>query len=74
MIKVVAINGSPRKDGNTFHAIKYVSEELENKALKLKLFILEIGTSEDVLRATNVQKTLMINVYLMMKLTQLFKN
>ncbi|MBP2033448.1 multimeric flavodoxin WrbA, partial [Clostridium algifaecis] len=28
-MKVVAFNGSPNKEGNTYHAIKIVANELE---------------------------------------------
>ncbi len=31
MSKVIAINGSPRKDGNTALLIRHVLEELENE-------------------------------------------
>lgn len=34
-MKVLAFNGSPNKEGNTYHAIKIVADELE----KSKLFM-----------------------------------
>ena len=40
-MKVIAINGSPRKDGNTFHALKLVSEELEKEGIEVE--IINIG-------------------------------
>lgn len=36
-MKVVAINGSPRKDGNTFHAINLVSEELKKEGIEVEI-------------------------------------
>ena len=32
-MKVVAFNGSPRKEGNTYHAIKAVAVELEKEGI-----------------------------------------
>ena len=40
-MKVIAINGSPRKDGNTFHALNMVGNEL--KANGIEFEILHIG-------------------------------
>ena len=34
MTKVLAINGSPRKDGNTSILIRYILTELENKGIE----------------------------------------
>ena len=36
-MKVVAFNGSPRKNGNTFHLIKIVCEELNKEGVKTEL-------------------------------------
>ena len=36
-MKVVAINGSARKDGNTASLIKYVFEELENEGIETEM-------------------------------------
>ena len=36
-MKVVAINGSPKKDGNTFHGIDLAAKELENKGIEVKV-------------------------------------
>lgn len=36
-MKVVAFNGSPKKDGNTYHAIKMVAEELENEGIDVEI-------------------------------------
>lgn len=36
-MKVVAFNGSPRKEGNTATLIKYVFEELENEGIETEL-------------------------------------
>lgn len=30
-MKVVAFNGSPKKEGNTYHTLKMVGDELEKK-------------------------------------------
>ncbi len=38
-MKVVAINGSPRKDGNTSILIKTVFEELETEGIETKEII-----------------------------------
>ena len=40
-MKVVAINGSPRKEGNTYNALKMVEEELESEGISTK--IIQIG-------------------------------
>ncbi|MGL5256754.1 MAG: flavodoxin family protein [Proteocatella sp.] len=36
-MKVVAFNGSPRKQGNTYHAIKMVAEELEKEGIEVEI-------------------------------------
>lgn len=41
-MKVVAFNGSPRKNGNTFHAIRMVAEELEKENIKVE--IIQVGS------------------------------
>lgn len=40
-MKVVAFNGSPHSEGNTYHAIKMVAEELENKGIETE--IIQVG-------------------------------
>ena len=42
-MKVVALNGSPRKKGNTFHCIQTVLEELKKEGIKTEL--LQLGGS-----------------------------
>lgn len=36
-MKVVAFNGSPNKEGNTYHAIKLVAEELEKQSIQVEI-------------------------------------
>ena len=36
-MKVVAFNGSPKKAGNTYHAIKMVAEELEKEGIEVEI-------------------------------------
>ncbi|WP_027626532.1 flavodoxin family protein [Clostridium lundense] len=36
-MKVVAFNGSPKKEGNTYHAIKMVAEELEKEGVEVEI-------------------------------------
>jgi len=36
-MKVVAFNGSPKKEGNTYHAIKMVAEELEKENIEVEI-------------------------------------
>lgn len=36
-MKVVAFNGSPNKDGNTYHGIKLVAEELEKQGIQVEI-------------------------------------
>lgn len=36
-MKVVAFNGSPHKEGNTFHAIKMVTNELEKEGISVEI-------------------------------------
>ena len=40
-MKVVAINGSPKKEGNTYHALRLVCEQLEAKGIETE--ILQVG-------------------------------
>ena len=40
-MKVVAINGSPKKDGNTYHGIKLAAEELDKNGIEVE--IIHIG-------------------------------
>lgn len=40
-MKVIAFNGSPRENGNTYHALKIVGEELEKEGIEFEL--LHIG-------------------------------
>jgi len=42
-MKVVALNGSPRKKGNTFHCIKVVFEELRKEGIRTEL--IQLGGS-----------------------------
>jgi multimeric flavodoxin WrbA len=42
-MKVVAFNGSPRKEGNTFYSIRTVFEELENEGIETEL--IQLGSS-----------------------------
>jgi multimeric flavodoxin WrbA len=36
-MKVVAFNGSPNKEGNTYHAIRIVAEELEKEGITTEI-------------------------------------
>ncbi|GAU77883.1 flavodoxin family protein [Fusibacter sp. 3D3] len=36
-MKVIAINGSPKKEGNTYHAIQLVAEELKNENIEVEI-------------------------------------
>lgn len=36
-MKVVAFNGSPKKEGNTYHALKMVAEELEKENIEVEI-------------------------------------
>jgi multimeric flavodoxin WrbA len=36
-MKVVAFNGSPKKEGNTFHGIKMVADELEKEGIEVEI-------------------------------------
>ncbi|WZL72477.1 flavodoxin family protein [Clostridiaceae bacterium 35-E11] len=36
-MKVVAFNGSPKREGNTYHAIKMVTEELEKEGIEVEI-------------------------------------
>lgn len=36
-MKVVAFNGSPKKEGNTYHAIKMVTDELEKEGIEIEI-------------------------------------
>lgn len=43
-MKVVAINGSPKKEGNTYHALKIVLDELEHEGISSE--IIHIGNKK----------------------------
>ena len=36
-MKVVAFNGSPKREGNTYHAIKLVADELEKEGIEVEI-------------------------------------
>ena len=36
-MKVIAINGSPKKEGNTFHALKLVADALDNEDIETEI-------------------------------------
>ena len=36
-MKVVAFNGSPKKEGNTYHAIRMVTKELEKEGIEVEI-------------------------------------
>lgn len=36
-MKVVAFNGSPKKEGNTYHAIRMVADELEKEGIEVEI-------------------------------------
>ncbi|MBS2097493.1 flavodoxin family protein [Carboxylicivirga linearis] len=42
MMKVVAINGSPKKKGNTAHAIQLVANELEKEGIEVE--VIQVGS------------------------------
>ncbi len=43
-MKVIAFNGSPKKEGNTFHGLQMVTEELEKEGIETK--IVQVGNKE----------------------------
>lgn len=43
-MKVIALNGSPRKEGNTYKGLKIVTEELEKEGIETE--IIQIGSKE----------------------------
>lgn len=43
-MKVIALNGSPRKEGNTYHGLKIVTDELEKEGIETE--IIQIGSKE----------------------------
>jgi NAD(P)H-dependent FMN reductase len=53
-MKVVAFNGSARKDGNTTILIKAVFRELKKKGLRQNLFSWQVRRFQAVLPAGNV--------------------
>ena len=38
-MKVIAINGSPKKEGNTSYAIQVVAKELEREGIEVSAFL-----------------------------------
>jgi len=55
-MKVVAFNGSPRKEGNTYHSIRIVFEELEKEGIETESYSLAALISKAAGRASNVLK------------------
>jgi len=43
-MKVIAFNGSPNKEGNTYHGIKHVTDELEREGIDVE--IIHVGKEE----------------------------
>lgn len=43
-MKVLAFNGSPKKEGNTYHAIKIVADELEKEGIETE--IIHVGSKK----------------------------
>ncbi|MCX6308748.1 MAG: flavodoxin family protein, partial [Bacteroidia bacterium] len=43
-MKVIAINGSPRKEGNTYHALRMVGSKLEENGIDFE--ILHVGNKD----------------------------
>ncbi len=43
-MKVIAFNGSPKKEGNTYHAIKLVTDELEKEGIETE--IIHVGNKK----------------------------
>ena len=43
-MKVVALNGSPKKSGNTYHAIRLVLDELEKEGIETE--VIQVGSKE----------------------------
>lgn len=43
-MKVLAFNGSPNKEGNTYHALKLVAEELEREGIEVE--IIHVGNQK----------------------------
>ncbi len=43
-MKVIAFNGSPRKEGNTYHGIRSICEELEKEGIETE--IIQVGAKE----------------------------
>ncbi len=56
-MKVIAFNGSARKDGNTAILIRYVFGELEKEGIETELFQLAGKRSGGVWHVQNVLKT-----------------
>ncbi|WP_281283475.1 NAD(P)H-dependent oxidoreductase [Thiospirochaeta perfilievii] len=44
IMRVVAINGSPKSNGNTFHALRVVADELEKENIEVE--IIHIGNKK----------------------------
>jgi multimeric flavodoxin WrbA len=44
-MKVIAINGSPHKEGNTYHALKIVGSKLEENGIEFE--IIHVGNSHE---------------------------
>jgi len=65
-MKVVAFNGSPHKEGNTFLAIQMVAKELVKQGIEVKIVQVGKKRSVVVLPATGAGNTINIRVFLMM--------
>ncbi|NLM22149.1 MAG: flavodoxin family protein [Peptococcaceae bacterium] len=55
-MKVVAFNGSPKKEGNTYQAIKMVAEELEKEGIEVEIIHVGNKTIKGCLACNNCVK------------------
>jgi len=56
-MKVVAFNGSPHREGNTWHALKMVTAELEREGISTEIVTVGDKAIRGVSRAACVRKT-----------------
>lgn len=64
-MKVLLINGSPKKEGCTYTALKEVADELERNGVETEIFHIGTAPVKGCMAVVTVQRQEIISVYTM---------